>query len=313
MDALLQVLLAPENLFVNMACGLTAQCVYLALMTSILPPKSWRQFWMVEIVWQFMAQFLKPLYSVPVRTVVGFLGSMFIPLALLRGSVLHRVVVCSLCMFFQTFAELASGVVWVSLTGLGVMDNRLAYGHASCFLLAMLANLAVQVLVMGAFGKLYRRLFSASERDAHMASNDHADPSMRWVRRLALFPVIQVALVYAMVWVVFDVVRGEATYVATAFGLFALCVVADVLLLVQLGRSFRQRQAELEAALLEERVQSYLEELASMQNLLDDTARLRHDLRNHRAVVQALCDRGEYDEARRYLESLGGSLGGCEQ
>ena len=43
-------------------------------------------------------------------------------------------------------------------------------------------------------------------------------------------------------------------------------------------------------------------ELTAVQELLGDTARLRHDLRNHQAVVATLCERGDRRAALDYLE-----------
>ncbi len=48
----LDVLLAPENLLVNVVCGLSVQFVYLGLLTWVLPPRSARTFWTVEILYQ---------------------------------------------------------------------------------------------------------------------------------------------------------------------------------------------------------------------------------------------------------------------
>ena len=57
----LEALLAPENLLVNVVCGLSVQFVYLGLLTWVLPPRSARTFWTVEILYQGVAMFLKAL------------------------------------------------------------------------------------------------------------------------------------------------------------------------------------------------------------------------------------------------------------
>ena len=49
--------------------------------------------------------------------------------------------------------------------------------------------------------------------------------------------------------------------------------------------------------------------MAEVQSLLSDTAKLRHDLRNHLAVVQLMAARGEYAEARAYLEEARAAVG----
>ena len=294
----LDVLLAPENLLVNVVCGLSVQFAYLALLARVLPPRSARTFWTVEILYQGIAMFLKALYPAPLRIAVGVFGSLVIPLFMLRGSLLRRLVVCSLCMSAQTGAELVGAVVWMGLMGFQWMDSDLALRHAPQFIACVSAEIVALALMLSGLSWLCRRFFPLDDGRGERVERRGAE----WLQRFALFPLIQVALIYSMVWIAFDVMRGDGAYMMATAALFVLCMAADVLLFLQMDRSFKQRRAELEASVLEAQVGEYLEELAVMQGLLDDTARLRHDMRNHQAVVSALCASGEYREAKQYLE-----------
>ena len=294
----LDVLLAPENLLVNVVCGLSVQFAYLALLARVLPPRSARTFWTVEILYQGIAMFLKALYPAPLRIAVGVFGSFVIPLFMLRGSLLRRLVVCSLCMSAQTGAELVGAVVWMGLMGFQWMDSDLALRHAPQFNACVSAEIVALALMLSGLSWLCRRFFPLDDGRGERVERRGAE----WLQRFALFPLIQVALIYSMVWIAFDVMRGDGAYMMATAALFVLCMAADVLLFLQMDRSFKQRRAELEASVLEAQVGEYLEELAVMQGLLDDTARLRHDMRNHQAVVSALCASGEYREAEQYLE-----------
>ena len=294
----LDVLLAPENLLVNVVCGLSVQFAYLALLARVLPPRSTRTFWTVEILYQGIAMFLKALYPVPLRIAVGVFGSLVIPLFMLRGSLLRRLVVCSLCLSAQTGAELVAAATWMGLTGLQVMDNGLALRYAPQFIACVSAEIVALALMLSGLRWLCRRFFPLDDGRGERVDRRGAE----WLQRFALFPLIQVALIYSMVWIAFDVMRGDGVYMMATAALFVLCMAADVLLFLQMDQSFKQRRAELEASVLEAQVGEYLEELAAMQRLLDDTARLRHDVRNHQEVVSALCANGEYREAEQYLE-----------
>lgn len=302
----LDVLLAPENLLVNVVCGLSVQFAYLALLARVLPPRSTRTFWTVEILYQGIAMFLKALYPAPLRIAVGVFGSLVIPLFMLRGSLLRRLVVCSLCMSAQTGAELVGAVVWMGLMGFQWMDSDLALRYAPQFIACVSAEIVALALMLSGLRWLCRRFFPLDDgRSEHVERRGAA-----WLQRFALFPLIQVALIYSMVWIAFDVMRGDGVYMMATAALFVLCMAADVLLFLQMDQSFKQRRAELEASVLEAQVGEYLEELAAMQRLLDDTARLRHDVRNHQAVVSALCANGEYREAEQYLEGARALLEG---
>ena len=305
----LDVLLAPENLFVNVLCGLAAQFVYLGLLTWVLPPRSARTFWTAEILYQGATMFLKALYPVSLRIAVGVFGSLIIPLFLLRGRLVRRLVVCSLCMSAQTGAELVAAATWMGLTGLQVMDNSLALRYALQFIACVSAEMVALAFILSGLRWLCRRFFPLDDGRSERAERRGAE----WLQRFALFPLIQVALIYFMVWIAFDVMHGDGAYVVATAALFMLCVAADVLLFMQMDRSFGQRRAELEASVLEAQIERYLEELAAMQRLLDDTARLRHDVRNHQAVVSSLCAQGEYREAERYLAGARALLKGEER
>lgn len=276
---------------------MTLQIVYFALMTRILPPRSPKAFWIAEAVCQGVTLFFKPLYSAPLRLAIGMIGSMVVPMLLLRGSLPRRLVVCTLCLTAQTGAELAGVAVWMGLTGLQVMDNGLAFLHAPQFIAGVSVEIAVLALILSGLRGLCRRFFLLDDDGAGARRQ-----KTTWLNWYVLFPLIQVVLVYFMAWVAFDVMRGDAPYLMATMALFALCMVVDVLLFVQMERSFKQRRAELEASVLEAQIDGYLQELTAMQALIDDTARLRHDLRNHQSIVLALCARGEHREAERYLE-----------
>ena len=123
-----------------------------------------------------------------------------------------------------------------------------------------------------------------------------------WLQRIALLPLVQLPFVFLLLLISYNLLRGETHYVVWSAGLLFACVIVDLLLFVQISRSMESRRTEIEAALLEERLAGYLRESAAVQGLLDDTARLRHDLRNHQAVVATLCERGDLRAALDYLE-----------
>ena len=128
------------------------------------------------------------------------------------------------------------------------------------------------------------------------------------MRRLALFPLMQVPLIFIVLGICFSVTRGEPAFVVASAAILLLCAAIDALLFLQMRRSAESQRAELEAALLEERLAGYLRELTAVQELLGDTARLRHDLRNRQAVVATLCERGDRTAALDYLEGAVAAL-----
>ena len=129
-----------------------------------------------------------------------------------------------------------------------------------------------------------------------------------WVLKYLWFPVLQFTLFFVVVEIGFDVLHWKEGSVGIVSLLGILCLAVDVLLFVQIGRSVAQAQEEVRAAVLEERVGDYLGRSERVQALLGETAHLRHDLRNHRMVVEALCERGEYERAEAYLDEFAARL-----
>lgn len=77
-----------------------------------------------------------------------------------------------------------------------------------------------------------------------------------------------------------------------------------MVLFFQIGRSVTKAQEDARAEVLERQIDAYLRSSERVQSLLEDTARLRHDLRNHQGVVRMLCDRGDYERAQAYLDEI---------
>lgn len=300
----LAVCVEPQNLFVNLFCGFPTGLIYLWFVQAICPPKSDRLYWGANTSYLLVLVLFKPLYSPAMRMVVGVTIAFLLPVLTTRGGLARRAIVCILCMLLQFATELVAVLIWTGLTGLGAMDNQLALQHAGAFLLAMSSgHLILLPLLLTGLKCLCDRYFPEKAD----AVSKNAAP--RWLRRFVLLPFLQLLFLYLVVGITFDVMRAPLSFVLVSLSLLVLCAIADILLLVQLNRSMRKREADVEAALLEERVAGYLRDMAEVQSLLSDTAKLRHDLRNHLAVVQLMAARGEYAEARAYLEEARAAVG----
>lgn len=289
----LAVCFEPQNLFVNVICGFPVSIVYFWCVQRILPPRSKKAYWVAVVVIMILSQFTKPVLTPLARMGLGLTGSLVVPFFCLRGSVVRRVVVCLASMLLQFAAEMVSAIVWVSLTGLQLMDSGLALAHAPAFVAAMIVGqLIVQPLLLTGLRWVCNRVIPEDE---------NAGAPSTWTARFVLFPALQMLFFYVVMTLCFDAGQDSLGQLLLMLGLFVLCAVVDAILLYQMGQWVKKREADLQAALLEERIASYLQEMEGVQDLLANTAQLRHDLRNHVSVVQLLAARGEYGEARRYL------------
>ena len=205
-------------------------------------------------------------------------------------------------MVLMAAGELTGAVIWVSSTGLEMMNDQLALTYAPLTIFMGLAGYGlVMTPAMIGMGKVVHRFFPDAKKGRRgRRASGAASPV--WIRRLALFPLMQVPLIFIVLSICFSVTRGETAFVVASTAILLLCAAIDALLFLQMRRSAERQRAEIKAALLEERLAGYLCELTAVQELLGDTARLRHDLRNHQAVVATLCERGDLRAALDYLE-----------
>ena len=79
------------------------------------------------------------------------------------------------------------------------------------------------------------------------------------------------------------------------------CALADVLLFRALRRYTQEQLAQKRSAILEEQLAQQLEYYRAVVARIEQTALLRHDLRNQLQTVQTLVDRGEETRAREIL------------
>ena len=88
-------------------------------------------------------------------------------------------------------------------------------------------------------------------------------------------------------------------------GAMALCcVLADFLLFHGLRNYTNQQLARQQTELLEEQLRQQLAYYNGVVAHIEDTARLRHELRNQLQTVYALMERGEYDHAQELLTAF---------
>ena len=79
-------------------------------------------------------------------------------------------------------------------------------------------------------------------------------------------------------------------------------------------RSYTAQQlARQQAELLEKQLQQQLDYYNSVVAHIEETARLRHDLRNQLQTVYPLMDRGEHDRAREVLTAFAAPLAAGEE
>lgn len=310
LEAVLQELLQPKHLFMGFGTALPIQILYDALLIYVIPPKSKKWFWATVLSVAVVTVFFRPIMNTDVRGFLGIFQSVFLPMFLLSGPVWRRIMVCSIAMVLMAISELSACVVWGPLTGVEVMNPDLAWTYGwQLVLCGVLGYGLVLVPGMIVVKILCQRVFVVKVDPNASARVQRA---AQWQRILPLLPLLQIPFIFIVLGVSFNESRGEWNYVVTSVGLLTLCAVVDVLLFIQTWRSVNRQRSELKATMLEERVEGYLRDVQALQDELAEAARFRHDVRNHQAVVELLCARQDYGEARAYLMEVSAPLRASE-
>ena len=125
--------------------------------------------------------------------------------------------------------------------------------------------------------------------------------SLLW--RFVLIPISQYVLVILSGIVATFRSRGLEVYLPLIV-VSLLCVAADLLLFRAIRAIGAQQRAAARAAALQSRLEEEISRASERVARLEETARLRHDLRNHLQTVEALMERGETALAEKQLAQL---------
>lgn len=299
MEEILARLFNPGDLVVNLGFGMVLEVFYFWLMSRILPPRSTKVYWVAVVVSIGLLMFFKPVRSPILGPLAAAVIPFMLPIVLLQGTLLARVVVSASSSLALFLGEIAGVSAWYATTGLGMVDNSVVLSHLPEYLFGLVC---VYMVVLGLFMSGIRSLV---HRFVPCGLEDGEDVTLqgRWLTVYVLFVIMQFTVIFEVLCYAF--VEGAWSPMSwlvsgCLLGAFALM---DVILFRLIGQSVTGVREEARAEALEASIADYLREVEGMQRLLDDTARLRHDIRNHRAVVELMCERGEYAQAEAYLKA----------
>ncbi len=298
MEEIIARLFDPATLLVNMVLGMVINVVYFYLLQRVLPPRSKAQYWVVMLSVYVVLAFIKPIVPTDIRTPV-YIGGTLLPVFLLQGTWLARVITVSLGWLALSVGEVAGVLVWSSVSGLGVVNNDVLLQNLPTFVLAFFGcDLVVLYLLLTG-----ERFFVRKFVPCGLGEPETNPKRGRWSVAFGVFVVLQVMVVFETVGFGYQAQGWSPSSVVVAAVVLFVLVIVDLLILRLLKRTVTFVREEVRAEALEASIAAYLREAEDMQGLLDDTARLRHDVRNHRAVVELMCKRGEYAQAEAYLKA----------
>lgn len=260
-----------------------------------------RRKWLFSLLWQVACL---PIFLIPGESAYGWMRTvassvLWLTLVLLFSEKrsLRVVFAAVLISLLSVVTEAVTTMLTILLFGRYVSNALVLYEPR--------IMLMVQILFWNIFALLCWVLVRLWKRSVRSQAEPH-------LRLFVLVPLSQhFPLIFAAV---FSLLTHAPLRDYLLLGTMALCcVVADFLLLRGLRSYTAQQLARQQAELLEKQLQQQLDYYNSVVAHIEETARLRHDLRNQLQTVYTLMDRGEHDRAREVLTAFAAPLAAGEE
>lgn len=232
------------------------------------------------------------------RLLVGLLELLVLPMLFWTCEVRLRILGVMLIFVARFVCEATGAAVWEFMTGGAPIGNAQIPDHLIAWLLAN----AQWCVIMWCLGLGMRWLLDPA-RGGHASKR----PMGSLVPYVGLF-VLQMVFIYVLMFFCLLSLDDTTGFFVGLLPLSAMMVAVDVLLVRDSSRAEQVSESMDAADEAELRLEGYLAEMSRQSEKNAQTARLRHDLRNHLQVMDALLERGETDRAGAYAHDVAGRL-----
>ena len=202
-----------------------------------------------------------------------------------RDRISHRVFITVAAIVVLVVSDSAAALAW-----LGIVGDDLTIASARGNLSVYAAISAIHLVVLGI---LYTGLGHYANRFLNADVRRYVGEGPRY---FVLFPLMQLPLLcVATIGLLQVPSEWSAQAIALMFSMSLLGLAADLVL---------ERYDAARVEVLTMRLDSDLRRYRQLALVLENSAQLRHDLRNQVQVIHALADRGEFDRARTCVAEL---------
>lgn len=260
-----------------------------------------RRPWLFALLWQIVCL---PIFFIPAESAYGWLRTvlssvLWLSLVLLfvKRRSLRVAFAAVLISLLSVVTEVLATMLTILLLGKYV-DTALVVNEPRSMLMVQIIFWSIFALLCWVLVYIWRRGIRPQDEP--------------YLRRFILVPLSQHFLVIFSA--VLSLFRRVPLGSYLLLGAMALCcVLADFLMFRGLRNYTNQQLARQQAELLEEQLRQQLAYYNGVVAHIEETARLRHELRNQLQTVYALMERGEYDHAQELLTAFAVPLAAGEE
>lgn len=251
-----------------------------------------RRPWLFALLWQIVCL---PIFFIPAESAYGWLRTvlssvLWLSLVLLfvKRRSLRVVFAAVLISLLSVVTEVLATMLTILLLGKYV-DTALVVNEPRSMLMVQIIFWSIFALLCWVLVYIWRRGIRPQDEP--------------YLRRFILAPLSQhFLIIFSAVLSLFHRAPLGSYLLLGAMAL--CCVLADFLLFHGLRNYTNQQLARQQTELLEEQLRQQLAYYNGVVAHIEDTARLRHKLRNQLQTVYALMERGEYDHAQELLTAF---------
>lgn len=214
-----------------------------------------------------------------------------------KGPLRVRLLGLALGFMPMILGEAFGTALWIAATGMQSGTYEGAVLHPWVMLAVKIVFIAEELACAYVLGQLLRRALEG-------------DGARRVVVRFLALPVVQSVLLVELLNMQLYEQASDQLFSWGVFLSAVLFLLTDLLALRYLEAARSAVLSEARARAKERRLEEYLRRYEEVTSAMAETARLRHDVRNHLQVVSALTGRGAWEEARSYVSQCEGWLGG---
>ena len=254
--------------------------------TRLLHMRSNVLFWLLLLPFMAFAISMRSEVGAGLRLLFLFIGYGLLPFLLSVDRPSRKLLAIALVNVVVVIAEAVSIGGWYLMTGLDIMGQHEAVGHAGAFALTHVVHLAALAALFVALRAMLARI---DREQTH------------GLRSFALFPIVQAAMLVLLLAAGIYLRQGSNVLYFGAAALSLVCLATDAALFASMGRYVRKRCEDQRATLLQRQLDDYLARCDAFVVETERSAKLRHDARNQAHTAMALADQGEFLRAREHL------------
>lgn len=217
-----------------------------------------------------------------------------VPFLLFESRASLKIVALAICFACDAASSIAGEALWALLAGITIPEDPVAYSYAAWGSLPeYVASWVVGALLLWVLLAWLRRFL--------LRLSSYSEAQVNWL--YLAFPAVQ-CMLFLLLGLLCALVDLNTEMVGILGVTVVVCLATDWLLLTSMEKCASKRREDQRAALLQRNLDACLAQCDAFVAEVEQTAKMRHDVRNQAHAAMALAERGDFARAREHISSF---------